>query len=283
MKAIALVLGMLGAAALFTPGCGGGGGNPDEKELEELREALEFTEEPAELEALITSALGIASRHAGEPLGDEAFAFAEETLLGRYRASEGLFGDSVPRPSAALGDYDVGAFQSLAGFIAAAPAQYDAAAVRDRLHSGLLERAGWALRDLEWAYNSRSDWASELATTGTTEGTWFGLVARLDNGLGASMGYKDSEAYAQEEVALRYLGELAAGAGASPDFLAGWPAVLDAVALGAFTPPSLDERYEDGKFITTYTGEAVAGALANAEELGRAIEAARRYFPPLED
>jgi hypothetical protein len=288
MRRVVLAVGAVAAAVLTAAGCGGGtedgarGG--DEGELAELREQVELhLYEPGELEGVLVAALAIAGRNAGEPLGDEAFAFAEETFLDWYQGKEGLFKEGVPAAPEAVGDYAVEGFQSLAGFIAAVPTQYDATTVRDRLHSELLEQADWRLRDLEWAYNNRSEWVAELESAGTTEGSWFGLWARLENGMGASMGYKDSDAYAQEEAALRYIGELAAGAGESSDFMARWALVVEAVALGPYTPPSLEERYEDGKFITTYTEEAVAGALANAEELGRAIEAARRYFPPLED
>ena len=79
-----LMLALVAATALLTASCGGGGGDgakADEERLAEIREEVLYLFEANEAETLLIEALDIAERNAGTPLGDEAFAFVEETYV----------------------------------------------------------------------------------------------------------------------------------------------------------------------------------------------------------
>ncbi len=283
MKIHLLLAAALGAT-LLVASCGGEEQAPTEADaLEVLRAEVAQTYEPAALEALLVEALAIATRHPGTPLGDEAFAFAEQTVLERYSGhAAGPFASGIPSPPDQIADSYVQDFRNLAAFAAIVPAPYRAAAVLERFSSDQMERARRTLRDLEWARNNRVHWAAELANEGATDDAWFGLFAlAADGSAGASRGTLDSEDWAREHAALLYMRDLAVRVGPDQQLLDGWDLIIKAVVIANFEPSNLDTRYEDGSFITRYSEGAVAAAAANAAELTAAINAAREYFPPV--
>jgi hypothetical protein len=281
------LLALLATAALLAAACGGGtdGETSDAGALEELRNEVEVAAvEAASLESLLTGAFVIATRNAGEPLGAEAFAFAEEVALeNMWTFEEGPFSSLAPEPPDGLAGTDAHVWRALAGFIVAAPAPYEATAVFERLHREFMETADNTIDELKWAADSRTTWAGELLAGGETAGSWWGLVARLDGGTSASMGAKNAEDYAAGLVQLAYYRDLAAGAGEPAEFLAAWDLLIAAVELAAYEPPQLRTEYRDGKFITTYTEEAATGGAANARQLTEAVAAVRPLFPETEE
>jgi hypothetical protein len=281
-----VLLAVVLVGTLLMTSCGGAEERPPPEAgaLEELRTEVAQTYESGALEALLNEALAIATRNAGSPLGQEAFDFAEQTVIDRYAGHEaGPFSGRIPAPPDQIADSYVQDFRNLAAFVAVAPEPYRPVAVLERFQKNMFERADRTLRDLEWARNNRADWAAELAAEGATEATWFALVATLDSGMKASMGSIDSEQYAFEHARLLYTREMAVIALQPADLLAAWDLVIAAVLVANFEPPNLDTRYEDGTFITRYTEEAMAAGAANARELTDAIESARVFFPPIVD
>lgn len=267
--AVMAALALAAACGGGDGGNGGGSGNDDARELQQLREQVESNYDAAVLRQLLTSALAIAERNAGQPLGDEAFAFAQDALLAHYKGSEGLFADVVPVPSQATGDAYLAPFQNLAGFLMVVPEPFRPDEVVATFHADLLERADSNLFELEYARDNRLTWAADLQSAGTTELTWFGL---------GPLGASSAEEYGREAASLAYLRQLAVQAGETPDLLAGWDLLIGAVTLAGYAPPSLETGYEDGKFVTVYTAESVAGGAANAAELSAAIDAPGRTF-----
>ncbi len=282
------VLALFFATALLAGACGGGGGGGEPSDtgtLEDLRAEVELAgADAARLESLLNEVFAIATRNAGEPLGDEAFAFAEEVALGRpWAMKEGPFSALAPAPPAGLVETDAHVFRNIVGFILATPAPYEATATLEKLHGEFLQTANLDLNDLEWAATSRTQWAEELLAQGETGGGWWNLVARLDGGMSASMGSKDAEEYAADQVQLGYYRELALAVGEPAEFLAAWDQLMAATALASYEPPRLREDYRDGKFITIYTEEAATGGAANARQLTEAVAALRLLFPALEE
>ncbi len=281
-----LTLVFFGIALVFAGACGSES-DPSTTEadaLETLRAEIASTYAAGPLEAKLSEALAIAAANPGTPLGDEAFALAEGTVLDRYSGHDaGPFSQNIPAPQEQIADSYVQDFRNLAAFAAIVQPPYIPSATRDRFHAELLERADRTLRDLEWARNNRVAWAAGLANEGTTEGTWFALVATLEGGMGASMGTLDSEDYAHEHAALLYVRDLAVRIGEPADVLDAWDRLIKGVVIANFEPTNIDTRYEDGKFITRYTEESVASASENASQLTAAIDAARAFFPPIED
>ncbi|MBI5947437.1 MAG: hypothetical protein HY875_04805 [Chloroflexi bacterium] len=264
MRWLVLVVAVLGSLAATVAACGGG--DPDREELDRLRAESEFLFDDAEREALLVDALAVAARNAGKPLGDEAFAFAEDAFLEWYVSAEGgLFSDRAPAPASDVSDLYLETYRSLFGFTEATPAPYRATAVVERLRDRLLERAGHYLFRLDEAVANRAAWVSELQTAGTTSRSF--------------QGQESEDGFAEYGASLRYLRDLASRAGMSGDFLVGWDRLVAAVAIADYAPPSVRTEYRDGKIVTTYTAEAVAAGAQNVKDLGAAIAAAKPYFP----
>jgi len=280
-----LTLVFFGIALVFAGACGSESDPPTSEAdaLVSLRAEIASTYEAGPLEAKLSEVLAIAAANPGTPLGDEAFAFAEQTVLERYSGHQaGPFASTIPSPPDQIAVSYVQDFRNLAAFAAIVPAPYKATAVLERFSTDQMERARRTLRDLEWARNNRVEWAAELANEGATADSWFGLFAiNEDGGPGASRGTLDSEDWAHEHAALLYMRDLAVRVGQDQRLLDGWDLIIHAVVVANFEPSNLDTRYEDGTFITRYTEEAVAAGAANARELTAAIEAAREYFPPV--
>lgn len=274
---------LLVATALLAGACGSGGGGDEPSDAEalvDLRAEVELAGADApRLESLLNDVFAIATRNAGEPLGDEAFAFAEEVALANRWLDEGPYSALAPAPPAELDETDAHALRNLAGFILAVPAPYEATATLAKLREEFLQTANLDLNELEWAATSRTEWAGELLNQGETEGGWWSLVALLDGGMSASMGSKNAEEYAADQVQLAYHRELAVAVGEPAEFLAAWDQLIAATALATYEPPQLRVDYRDGKVVTIYTEEAATGGVANASQLTEAVAALRLFFP----
>lgn len=265
----ALVFGpMLGVLVGFALASCGGGGDPDAEELQELRQEAEYTfdKDDEEVVQFIESALAIASRNTARPLGEEAFAFAEDLFL-RHGWND-YYGDSyIDRVSEPSGIKDPKEFQDLRrmiGFIETVPAPYEPANVLASLHKGFVQRVNHYFRRLDHALEVRQLWVSELQAAGSTKGSF---------NTEASGGWEE---YGKQ---LAYLRTLAVRVDEPAGFLAGLDLVAAALAVADFEPPAASRTYEDGTFIATYTLETVQAGAANTEALAAAIDAARQALP----
>lgn len=272
-------------AVLLATSCGGESDGPPtaQENLDSLRAEIAGTYEIGPLEDLLEEALGVASVNAGTPLGTEAFALAEATVLDRYPGhTAGPFAENIPAPPAQIADSYVQDFRNLVAFAAIVQPPYIPSATRDRFHAELFERADRTLRDLEWARNNRVLWTAELTNDGATQSSWFELVAMVDGEIGNSRGTLESEHYANEHASLLYVRDLAARIGEPDAVLAAWDDLIAAVVIANFEPANVDTRYEGGDFITRYTEGAVATGTENVRQLTAAIATAREFFPPIE-
>ncbi len=272
------ILSTLLAGACGGGGGGGGEGNGDAEELQRIRNDAELAR-GAELDALLFEALDIAERNPSEPIGQEAFDFAEELLVERH-AGGVTFLEATPEPPPEVDA--VAEIRMLAGFIATAPEPYNPAIAAEDLHARLLERADWTLRDLDWARNNRVAWAAALANEGTRPGSWSNLVAVFEGGTG-SMGDKSVEQWAQVLAKVRYLRLIAVESGEPADFLSAWDQLIAAVELATFEPPPSRTEYRDGESVTLYSEEAVAAGAENAAALTAIIDPLRAIFPRPEE
>ena len=281
-----LMLALVAATALLTASCGGGGGDgakADEERLAEIREEVLYLFEANEAETLLIEALDIAERNAGTPLGDEAFAFVEETYVEEWLYMDTWpFSDRAPELPPELQDTDSDSLRRLVGFLEVVPPGFDAIRVKARLHEDLMDYGEFRLTDLEWAQTGREEWAATLASEGVVEGSWFVLTMRLPDGTTGSMGSKSSEEYSEDLVELRYMRQLAETAGEPAELLAAWDQLIAGYELGAFAPPTSDSTYEDGKFVTYYSEEAVTAGAENAQALAQIIATCRAYFPEVD-
>jgi len=269
-------------SGLVAGACGGGGGegNGDAEELQRIRNDAELAR-GAELEALLFEALEIAERNPSEPIGQEAFDFAEETLLGWY-LSGGMFLEATPEAPVEVDAAFAAPYRTLAGFIVTAPGPYNPALAVEKLHAKLLEQADVRLLELDWARNNRVRWTAELTNEGTTPGSWSNLLAVFEGGTG-SMGDKSVEQWAQELAKVRYLRLIAIAAGQPVDFLNAWDQLIAAVELATFEPPDIRTEYRDGESVTLYSEEAVAAGAENAAALTAIIDPLRAIFPRPEE
>lgn len=278
-----LMLALVAATALFTASCGGGGGDgakADEERLAEIREEVLYLFEANEAETLLIEALDIAERNAGTPLGDEAFALAEETYVEDWLYSDTFpFSDRAPELPVELEDTEADTMRRLVGFLEVVPPGFEATRVKARLHQDLMDYGEYRLSDLEWAQIAREEWAVKLATEGVVEGSWFAQTLRLPDGTTGSMGSKSSEDYLEDLVELRYMRQLAETAGEPAELLGAWEQLIAGYELGTFVPPESDSTYEDGKFITYYSEAAVTAGAQNAEALANIVATCRVYFP----
>lgn len=260
------VLALLLGFALAS--CGGGGGDPDATELKELRQEAKYTFDKADKEVVqfIESALAIASRNKGEPLGEEAYAFAEDLFL--HHGWNDYYGDSyidrVPEPSGIKDRREFQDLRRMVGFIETVPAPYEPANVLASLHHGFVYRVESYLRWLDEALESRQLWVNELQTAGSTR---------------RSFHTEASGAWQEYGKQLAYLRTLAVRVDEPASFLAGLDLVAAALAVADFEPPAASRKYEDGTFIATYTLETVQAGAANTEALAAAIVAARQALP----
>ncbi len=262
--AAAFVLLVIAAGALA--GCGG---DADADELKDLRRRAEFAVSYPEHEAILTEALAIASRDAGKPLGDEAFAFAEQSFLGwYYGATRGFFEERVAAPPAGVEDEYLGPFRRLAGFILARPPSYEPAATRATLRAKLNERARFYLFRLDLSLENRRQWIAALQGAGTTELNFIGQQRERD--------------FADYVASLRYLRTIAAGAGETGGFLEAWDRLIATVIVADFSPPTLGTKVVDGVIVTTYSAAALAAGVENVERLAVAVAASRADFPKAE-
>jgi hypothetical protein len=254
-------------AGLALASCGGGG-DPDATELKELRQEAKYTFDKADKEVVqfIESALAIAARNTGKPLGEEAFAFAQDLFL-RHGWND-YYGDSyidrVPEPSGIKDQREFQDLRRMVGFIETVPVPYEPANVLASLHHGFVYRVESYLRWLDEALESRQLWVNELQAAGSTKGSF---------NTEASGGWEE---YGKQ---LAYLRTLAVRVDEPAGFLAGLDLVAAALAVADYEPPAATRTYEDGTFIATYTVETLQAGVANTEALAAAIAAARAAFP----
>lgn len=259
------VLALLVALALAA--CGGAG-DPDAKELQQLRQDAKYTFDKADKEVVqfIDAALAIAARNTGEPLGEEAFAFAEDLFL-RHGWND-YYGDSyidrIPEPTGVEDPQEFQDVRRMIGFIETVPPPYEPANVLASLHKGFVYRVESYLRWLDEALESRQLWVDELQAAGSTR---------------RSFHTEASGAWQEYGKQLAYLRTLAVRVDEPAGFLAGLDLVAAALAVADFEPPAASRTYEDGTFIATYTLETVQAGAANTEALAAAIVAARQALP----
>jgi hypothetical protein len=281
-----LLLALLSGAAfvsMLASACGGGGGeaegNGDAEELQRIRDDAALAE-PAELEALLLEALEIAERNPSDPIGQEAFDFAEEMVVER-RVWAVKFLDATPEPPPEV-DAGFGAYRMLAGFIAAAPSPYNPVLAAEKLHARLMFVADLRLLELDWARNNRVRWAAALTTEGTIPGSWSNLVAIFEGGTGG-MGNMSVEQWAEELAEVSYWRLIAAASGEPQEFLDAWDQLIAAVELATFEPPDMGTEYRDGESVTLYSEEAVTAGAENAAALTAIIDPLRVIFPRPEE
>lgn len=259
---------MLALLVAFGLASCGGGGDPDAEELQELRQDAKYTfdKDDEEVVQFIESALAIAARNTGKPLGAEAFAFAEDLFL-RHGWND-YYGDSyidrVPEPSGIKDPKEFQDFRRMVGFIETVPAPYEPANVLASLHKGFVQRVDDYFRRLDHALEVRQLWVTELQAAGSTKGSFH---------TEASGGWEE---YGKQ---LAYLRTLAVRVDEPASFLAGMDLVAAALAVADYEPPAATRTYEDGTFIATYTVETLQAGIANTEALAAAIAAARAAFP----
>lgn len=254
-------------------GCGGSGGNADQKELDSLRSEAEsysllYASDVSSVETLLTDALDIAARNSGTPIGDEAFTFAEETFLRLHSSDAPLFAESAPPlcvppegdDNTYYDEFEQAYNRSDFGFLAVVPAPYRADDVNAAIHEQVLSELSVALRDLETAIESRQRWVDEMRSTGSTAQPW-------------STGYND--AWKQLGSALGCAQQNATAAGENAAFLAAWDPVMAAVAIADFSPASVETGVEDGVIVRTYTPDTVEAAAMNLEQLKPAVATAQ--------
>lgn len=246
--------------------CGGGGDSGDKGKLSSLRSDAESAFTTAEVKTIVDDALAIASRNPNTPLGDEAYAFAQDTFLTEVNTSysgvdTGFFTEGIPEVPGAVSVDDgyLDEFRSMLGFIDAVPAEYRDQAVA-QLHDKLVSKANDALRRLETARDSRQQWVTEIQNAGTTSASWVGGLERLP-------------------APLAYLRDIAVQAREKPEFLTGWDAVVAAVAVAQYSPSASSMDYNDNTFTRTYTPSEVAEVAQHVQDLAAAIAAARAFFP----
>lgn len=265
----ALVFGpMLALLVGFALASCGGAGDPDAKELQELRQEAKYTfdRDDEEVVQFIESALAIAARNTGKPLGAEAFAFAEDLFL-RHGWND-YYGDSyvdrVPEPSGVKDPKEFQDIRRKAGFMETVPAPYEPANVRASLHEDFVQRVDHYFRRLDHALEVRQVWVSELQAAGSTKSSFNTEV---------SGGWEE---YGKQ---LAYLRTLAVRVDEPAGFLDGLDLVAAAVAVADYEPPAATRTYEEGTFIATYTLETLQAGIGNTEALAAAIAAARAAFP----
>jgi hypothetical protein len=264
-----IVGGVVALMVAFAAANCGGGGETDAQQLKALREDVEYTFDKSDDEVvqIVDAALALSVRNVGTPLGEEAFAFAEDLFL-RHSWND-YYGDryieSVAAPADVQRIEDFQEMRRLVGFAESVPATYQPSLVLARLHTRFVSRVDYYLFRLEQALEARQIWAQELQGAGSTSHAFNTEV---------SGGWEE---YSAE---LAYVRTLAARAGEPADFLAGSDLVAAAITIAAYEPPAASRSYEDGTFIATYTLDAVQAGAANVEALAAAIAAARQVFPP---
>lgn len=260
-KKLSIVVVALVFAAVLAA-CGGAGGGGDKGALESLRSDAEFAY-GSETESIVRDALALADKNAGTPLGDEAYAFAEETFLTDAEsgyASTFATGVAPVPDEASSTDSSLDSYPSILGFVAAVPAAYHARAVTV-LQDKLTGEATDTLRKLEASVVDRRQWVAELQAAGSTSMSW------------------DSGSYEWIAPVISYVRSVATQAELTPAALAGWDAIVNAVTLAQWAPSKTDFDVSGDVFTSTYTPAQVAEAVPHIDELEAAIAAARAVFP----
>lgn len=264
-----LALAGLAVAGVFAYSAATDGPTAEEEareELDTLQARAEDATTDAEAEAVLTDVLTLAGDNAGQPVGDDAFAFAETTYLEwlnaegdwPYMVTEPIFVDEIPPPPE--GDWGTyGPIASRIGFTEAVPDPYVPSEVLAENHAALVDEVDFVLTDLEQTLADRRQWVDEIrgGETGVSWGT---------------------TGYLLDEVS-PYHRDLAVRAGETPEFLAGWDATVNAVDVGDWTPPAAETGMEGDVITRTFTPAAIDEAAANNDELAGAVAAARAAFP----